>query len=74
MCLLTGHYAMLRLTVNSLGVEPEPAALAGPAAAAANQGLADAPSRRCGQIWGNAVPPLSDNCGKSPEMRSVHQG
>jgi alkylhydroperoxidase family enzyme len=37
-CLLVGHYEMLCLTVNSLGVRPEPAALAvlpGPAAAAA---------------------------------------
>lgn len=38
LCLLVGHYEMLCLTVNSLGVQPEPAALAalsGPAAAAA---------------------------------------
>jgi alkylhydroperoxidase family enzyme len=28
LCLLVGHYEMLAMTLNSLGVEPEPAALA----------------------------------------------
>jgi len=43
LCLLVGHYEMLAVTLNSLGVEPEPSALArlsgAPAAAAA--GLRD---------------------------------
>jgi alkylhydroperoxidase family enzyme len=40
LCLLVGHYEMLAMTLNSLGVEPEPAALAqltGVSAQAANR-------------------------------------
>jgi hypothetical protein len=40
LCLLVGHYEMLAMTLNSLGVEPEAAALAqltGPAAQAATR-------------------------------------
>jgi alkylhydroperoxidase family enzyme len=48
LCFLVGHYEMVAMTLNSLGVEPEPAALArlaGPAALAAERlrdGLASA--------------------------------
>jgi hypothetical protein len=40
LCFLVGHYEMVAMTLNSLGVEPEPAALArlaGPAALAAGR-------------------------------------
>ena len=44
LCMLVGHYEMLAMTLNSLGVEPEPTALArlrGPAARAAHRLAAD---------------------------------
>jgi alkylhydroperoxidase family enzyme len=40
LCMLVGHYEMLAMTLNSLGVEPEPRALGGLGTAARDVGLA----------------------------------
>jgi alkylhydroperoxidase family enzyme len=59
LCLLVGHYEMLAMTLNSLGVEPEPSALAklrgGPAASAEHLRDGLAATRRTRHAGGPAI-------------------